>query len=163
MTAELITRYVKILIVFAALWLGLWAFNAVGCNRVGNEMTPTLNIEKGCLIDPRVRSTDDLKADDLVVYQAEPAGSRESRRITARVVGLPGDKVKIVKGEVFVNGSRAATSVASDRKAQDDYAEIFVPRNTVFVLCDNRGGTTRTLDSRTLGPIGAWALVGRLR
>ena len=163
MTAELITRYVKILVVFAALWLGLWGFNAIGCSRVGNEMTPTLAAEKSCTIDPRVRSTEDLKADDIVVYVAEIPGQREARKVTARVVGLPGDKVKIVKGEVFVNGSRAATSVAPDRKAQDDYAEIFVPRSTVFVLCDNRGGTTRTLDSRSLGPIGSWALVGKLR
>lgn len=163
MTAELITRYVKILIAFAALWLGLWGFNAMGCSRVGNEMTPTLTAEKSSLIDPRIRSTEELKADDLVVYMAEVAGSRESRKVTARVVGLPGDKVKIVKGEVFVNGSRAATSVAPDRKAQDDYAEIFVPRNTIFVLCDNRGGSTRNFDSRALGPIGQWALVGKLR
>jgi len=163
MTAELLTRYVKILLAFAALWLGLWAFNAMGCNRVGGEMTPTLTAEKSCLLDPRVRSVEELKTDDIVVYLAEVSGSREARKVTARVVGLPGDRVKIVKGEVLVNGSRAATSVAPDRKAPDDYAEVYVPRDSIFVLCDNRGGTTRNLDSRGLGPIGQWALVGKLR
>ncbi len=162
MTVELITRYVKILLAFVLLWGGLWVFNSMGCNQVGPEMSPTIPEGKRALIDPRVHQAAELSRDDIVAYACEVPG-KGSHGVTARVVGLPGDRVKIVKGDVFVNGERAATSVASDKKAADDYAEIFVPRDTVFVLCDNRGGTTRNLDSRTLGPIGCWAIVGKLR
>ena len=82
------------------------------------------------------------------------------RKVTARVIGLPGDRVKIVKGEVLVNNSKAGGPV--DKKAAaETYAEIIVPRNTVFVLCDNRG--QKTLDSRALVPIGSWAILGKLR
>lgn len=162
MTVELITRYVKILIVFVLLWGGLWLFNSVGCNRMETEMTPTLPAEKNALIDPRVHQADQLNHDDLIAYSCELPGGKGQRKVTARVVGLPGDTVKMVKGEVFVNGQRAATSVSPDKKVLDDYAEIFVPRDTVFVLCDNRS-VSRNLDSRTLGPIGCWAIIGKLR
>jgi signal peptidase I len=162
MTVELITRYVKILIVFVLLWGGLWVFNSMGCSRVDTEMTPTLPADKNAMIDPRVHHADQLNRDDIIAYSCELSGGKGSKKVTARVVGLPGDRVKMVKGEVFVNGERAATSVSPDKKALDDYAEIFVPRDTVFVLCDNRSGT-RILDSRSLGPIGCWAIVGKLR
>ena len=163
MNVELITRFVKILIAFVLLWGGLWMFNSMGCNRLEGEMTPTLPAEKNVLLDPRVHQADQLNHDDIVTYAYEMPGGKGPKKITARVVGLPGDRVKMVKGEVFVNGEHATASVAADRKAGDDYAEIFVPRNTVFVLCDNRGGSTRTVDSRSLGPIGCWAIVGKVR
>ena len=163
MSVELITRYVKILIVFVLLWTGLWAFNTVGCSRIdGPEMMPTFAAEKNALIDPRVHSAEQLNRDDVVAYIFEQPGNRGSRKATARVVGLPGDRVKMVKGEVYVNGERAAGGGSGDKKTGDDYAEIFVPRNTVFVLCDNRSGT-KTIDSRTLGPIGCWSIAGKLR
>ena len=59
----------------------------------------------------------------------------------------------------------SATKVYGSEQLQrlgEDYAEIVVPRGTVFVLCDNRSAS-KSLDSRTLGPIGAWAIVGKLR
>jgi signal peptidase I len=163
MIVELTTRFVKILIVFVLLWGGLWIFNSMGCNRVESEMTPTLPADKNCLLDPRIHQADQLSRDDLVAYAYEIPGGKGAKKVTARVVGLPGDRVKMVKGEVFVNGERAAASVAADRKIADDYAEIFVPRNTVFLLCDNRGGSTKSVDSRTLGPIGCWSILGKLR
>ena len=164
MTAELITRCVKILIAFLLLWGGMWFFNTMGCSRIeGPEMTPTYPAEKNAFIDPRIHRADQLQRDDVVAYVCEIPGSRSggARKVTARVVGLPGDRVKMVKGEVFVNGDRTATG-APDKKAVDDYAEIFVPRDTVFVLCDNRSAS-KNLDSRTLGPIGCWSIVGKLR
>ena len=54
-------------------------------------------------------------------------------------MGLPGDRVKMVKGDVFVNGEKAG--VTTDKKVVEDYAEIIVPRNTIFTLCDNRGAS----------------------
>jgi len=159
MTVELITRYVKILIGFVVVWGSIWFFNNFGCNRIdGNEMVPALAAEKSVLIDPKTRHPDDLKKDDIVVYSYEIKSAL--KKVTARVIGLPGDRVKIVKGDVLVNNAKVSGS--SDKKAAgENYAEIVVPRNTVFVLCDNR--TQKGLDSRSLGPIGYWAIIGKLR
>jgi signal peptidase I len=161
MTVELITRYVKILIGFVLVWGGIWFFNNFGCSRVdGPEMMPTLPAEKNAWIDPKTRHPEDLKRDDIVAYHYEFGGKGGSRKVTARVMGLPGDQVKIVKGEVFVNNTKVG-GAADKKSASEDYAEIIVPRNTVFVLCDNRA--QKQLDSRTVGPIGSWAIIGKLR
>lgn len=161
MTVELITRYVKILVGFVIIWVGVWLFNNFGCNRVeGPEMAPTISADKSVWIDPKARRTEDLQKDDVVAYTYDIGAKGAVRKVTARVVGLPGDRVKIVKGDVLVNNSKV--SGTSDKKAAtEDYAEIIVPRGTVFVLCDNR--KEKTLDSRTLGPIGTWAIIGKLR
>jgi signal peptidase I len=162
MTIELITRYVKILIAFVLVWTGVWLFNNFGCSRVdGDEMQPALPMEKNALIDPRVRQPDQLNREDVVAFLYDIGGKGVSRKITARVTGLPGDRVKMVKGDLFVNGEKISSS--SDKKAApDDYPEIIVPRNTLFLLCDNRG-KSKNIDSRSLGPVGYWALVGKLR
>src|SRR6185436_4935462 len=154
MTVELILRYVKILIVFVLLWTGIWFFNNFGCSRIeGPDMVPAIPADKNALIDPKTRHPEQLHRDDVIAYTYD-LGRGNLRKVTARVTGLPGDKVKIVKGEVFVNGERFGSG--GDKKGTEDYAEIIVPRDTVFALCDNRGAT-RDLDSRKLGPIGTWA------
>ncbi len=159
MTVELITRYVKILIAFAIVWGALWFLNNYGCHRIeSNEMTPTLEAHKSVFIDPKTRHPDELKRDDIVTYSCEIKGALKN--VTARVIGLPGDRVKIVKGDVLVNNSKVG-GAADKKAAADNYAEIIVPRNTVYVLCDNR--SQKTLDSRSLGPIGSWAILGKLR
>ena len=161
MTVEHITRYAKVLIGFVLLWLGIWVYNIFGFSRVeGPEMQPAVPAEKNALIDPRIRQPDQLHRDDVVAYIYDIGGKGGQRRVTARVVGLPGDRVKLVKGDLFVNNEKAG--VTTDKKTVEDYAEIIVPRNTIFTLCDNRSNS-KGLDSRSLGPIGYWAIVGKLR
>jgi signal peptidase I len=161
MTVELITRYVKVLIGFVLLWTGVWVFNNFGCVRVeGPEMTPSIPSEKNALIDPKIRQPEELRRDDVIAYIYDIGSKGHSRKVTARVVGLPGDKVKIVKGDLFVNNEKAG--VTTDKRAAEDYAEIIVPRNTIFALCDNRNAS-KGLDSRSLGPIGYWAIIGKFR
>jgi signal peptidase I len=84
-----------------------------------------------------------------------------TRDVAARVIGLAGDRVRIEKGEVFVNGQRAAAEyVSAANKSIEDYAEVVVPRDSVFLLCDNRKAGA-ALDSRAIGPVLKWALNGR--
>ena len=159
MTVELITRYVKILIGFGLVWGALWLFNTYGCHRIeGNEMTPTLEAHKSVVLELKTRSPEELKRDDIVAYSCDIKGALKN--VTARVIGLPGDRVKIVKGDVLVNNSKVG-GAADKKSAGENYAEIIVPRNMIFVLCDNRA--QKTLDSRSLGPIGSWAILGKLR
>ena len=160
MTMVHLSRYLKILIVFGLIWGGMVIFNNYGCTRVeGPEMQPTIPTEKSLTLDPNARRPDQLQRDDIIVYQYDIAQKGAVRRVTSRVVGLPGDRVKIVKGELFVNNEKLGSA---DKKAAEDYAEIIVPRDTVFALCDNRAGS-KELDSRKIGPIGSWAIIGKMR
>ena len=158
---EILVRSGKLLAVFAIFWIGLWAYNARGCRRIeGPEMEPTLPRDKQKFIDPRVFQPSQLSPGDLVAF-TYVQGSKGSRSVAARVVGIPGDKVKIEKGEVYVNGTKADSGyVSAPNRSTEDYAEIVVPRDTVFLLCDNRRAGL-ALDSRAIGPVAAWAIHGK--
>jgi signal peptidase I len=160
MTMVHLSRYLKILVAFGLLWGAMFVFNNYGCTRAdGPEMQPTIPAEKSLTLDPNARRPQQLQRDDIIVYHYDLAQKGVTRKITSRVVGLPGDRVKIVKGDIFVNNEKIGSA---DKKAAEDYAEIIVPRDTVFAIGDNRAGS-KELDSRKIGPIGSWAILGKLR
>ncbi len=69
-----------------------------------------------------------------------------------RVIGLPGEHVQIKDGKVFINGEVLEEKYLQDYVVTDDlqgvFVDVIVPNNTVYVLGDNRGGST---DSRRFG------------
>jgi signal peptidase I len=74
-----------------------------------------------------------------------------------RVIGVPGDRVRIDRGTVFLNGT--ALSEPYVRFADNrSFPEVTVPPNSVYVLGDNRAVSE---DSRVFGPIAAGNLMGR--
>lgn len=74
-----------------------------------------------------------------------------------RVVGLPGDRVLVRAGQVFVNGVPLEEPYA--RVDQRDYGPIVVPPGEYFVLGDNRGDSD---DSRfSLGTVPRDHVVGK--
>lgn len=74
-----------------------------------------------------------------------------------RVIALPGDRVRIDAGVVYLNGTRLEERYVRypDRRS---VAELVVPPNTVYVLGDNRANSE---DSRVFGPVANDALIGR--
>jgi signal peptidase I len=74
-----------------------------------------------------------------------------------RVIGLPGDRIRIDRGTVYVNGAKLAEPYvqhADDRS----FGEIAVPPASVYVLGDNRAESE---DSRFFGAVSDDLLVGR--
>lgn len=163
MTIELITRYVKLLIFFAIIWVGIFFYNTHGCRKVeGAEMEPAVGRDSFKRIAPKVRRPEQLNHEDVIFYEYVHPG-RSQRVFAGRVVGLPGDKVRIVKGEVYVNGDKIRSDyVGGSQRTNEDFQDLIVPKDTVFVLCDNRRAGI-PLDSRGIGPVGAWAILGKIR
>lgn len=161
----ILLRYLKMLGGFVVLWVGIWAFNAFSCQKIeSREMEPALKAESRKWIEPKIRSTDDLHHEDLISFNYRLSGRGQST-YAARVIGLPGDRVEIKQGEVLVNGSKInSTYVSPGNKGdpRESAAEIIVPRETVYVLCDNRRAFA-PFDSRGIGPVGIWAVNGRFK
>lgn len=163
MAVHLALRFAKLIAVFAILWTLLWFNSSYGCRRVeGGEMSPTYPMDKALTIRPGRPEAADLDRGDVVAY-AHEVGGRGVKQLVGRIVGLPGDRVRIAKGEVLVNGQRLAeTYVNAKNRSSEDYAEVLVPRDAVFILGDNRTGA-KAVDSRALGPVSTWALSGKVR
>ena len=84
-------------------------------------------------------------------YPGEPR-----RELIARVIGLPGDELRLGPGGVAVNGQSLAEPYAKnqDRMAQQT---VRVPAGTYFVLGDDRANQR---DSRWWGALSADKLLG---
>jgi signal peptidase I len=128
-------------------------------------MEPSIPKEKIKLISPKIHQPDQLERGDVVAFLYNYPG-RPSRVVAARAIGFPGEKVRIEKGEVLVNGSKVgAEYVAAPNRSQDDLAEVIVPKDSVFVLCDRRKLQVNQVpwDSRGIGPVPMWAIVGTFK
>jgi signal peptidase I len=74
-----------------------------------------------------------------------------------RVIGLPGDRVRIDRGAVYVNGSRLFEPYVRFPDARS-FGETTVPPGTVYVLGDNRANSE---DSRFFGSVPDAAIMGK--
>lgn len=81
-----------------------------------------------------------------------------------RIIGLPGDKVKVIKGKVYVNDKMldefylASETPIFPGGFMQESVEIVVPEGHFFVMGDNRPHSS---DSREFGPIAKKLIIGR--
>ncbi|KKS80087.1 MAG: Signal peptidase I [Candidatus Beckwithbacteria bacterium GW2011_GWA2_43_10] len=99
---------------------------------------------------------------DVVVFKAP---KNEDYDYIKRVIGLPGDRVKVESGRVFVNDQILDESgyLASDISTRPGYyakegLTITVPAGSYFVMGDNRNNSS---DSRDWGPVPTDNIVGK--
>lgn len=115
-----------------------------------------VNTEKGLLVN-MLNEFNDIK--DNIKYRF--TGIIEKNNLIKRVVGIPGDRIDIKDGDVFVNGEledgytfKGETFSESNLKFP-----LEIPDGKVFVLGDNR---EYSLDSRALGLIDYTQLKGKV-
>lgn len=80
-----------------------------------------------------------------------------------RVIGLPGEHVKIENGNVYINGEKLEEDYLADTVVTESlggkFTDVTVPEGCIFVMGDNRPQST---DSRILGCIPIDKLEGKV-
>ena len=141
------------------------AYVCVSCfgvrtNVVGQAMSDTLDNGDEVLINKFIYVVSNPKAGDVVVFV--PNGNEKSHYYVRRVIGVPGDKIQIKDGSVYVNGQRynEKTDVATMEEAGIANEELLLGDNEYFVLGDNRNNSE---DSRyaNIGNIKKEYIVGQ--
>lgn len=95
------------------------------------SMIPTLNIDDR-LVVTKVYNPENLERQDIVVFKSEEL----NEVLIKRLIGLPGDKVSIINGTVFINGEELQEDYV---KNNDNFSgEFTVPDGEYFFLGDNR-------------------------
>ncbi|AHY46488.1 signal peptidase I [Rubrobacter radiotolerans] len=118
------------------------------------SMSPTLLPGERVLVEKVTLRLGAPERGDLVAF--ERGGGVEIKR----VAGLPGDRVEVRDGVLFVDGERLREPYVDYRLTDGSFfGPVRVSEGSVFVLGDNR---SNSLDSRELGPVAEGDLLGRV-
>jgi signal peptidase I len=122
----------------------------------GHSMEPSLQDGDRLVVDRVSCSLGEMHRGDVVVlrYPRNPEVD-----FVKRIVGLPGDRVALRNGQLWVNGAMAPDdwTCIADRETTRD---VQVPSGCYFVLGDNR---PISCDSREFGLVPGELLKGRVR
>ena len=121
----------------------------------GSSMEPCLHDGDRLVVDRVSYNLAEVQRGDVVVlrYPRNPAVD-----FVKRIVGLPGDRIEMHRGTLFVNGEPCDEyGCIPDRQ---ELAALEVPDGNYFVLGDNR---PISCDSRDFGLVAQELLKGRVR
>ena len=114
----------------------------------GNSMLPELTDQERIFINKFIYRFENIQRGDVVVfwYPLDPAKS-----YIKRVIGLPGETVRLVNGDVFVNGRKLDEPyVPSEYRDEQNIGPIHIPPGEFFVMGDHRSSSN---DSRIWGNV----------
>jgi signal peptidase I len=118
------------------------------------SMEPTLLPHDRVLVNKFIYRLREPQRGDVIVlhYPRDP-----SRNYIKRIVALPGDRVEIRNGHLYINNS-SVQEVYINGQPSGDYGPEAVPDGSYFVLGDNRNNSE---DSRAFGFLKRSQVVGR--
>lgn len=121
----------------------------------GESMLPTLHDRERLIVNKAVYLYSEPKRGDIVVFHAT-----ENKDWIKRVIGEPGDVVKVEDGVLYVNNNvveEPYLKAGETGIVTNDFVEI-VPDHYFFLMGDNRPNSR---DSRIIGSVPSTAVVGR--
>lgn len=154
---DIIETIVLALAIFVVIYLFLFQPHQVK----GASMEPNFHDKEYLLTDKisyRLRSP---KRGEVVIFKAPKNPELDYIK---RIIGLPGERIKIENGSVFINGQLLKeeylpkNEVISGGLFLPKGKEIKIPKDSYFVLGDNRSHSS---DSREWGPIKRENIIGR--
>ena len=119
----------------------------------GYSMRPTLEDGEFVLVSKLSYFWGDVTRGDIVVFHF-PLNPEEE--LIKRVIGLPGDRVMVENGQVYVNGQAISEPYIAQSPLYS--GEWLVEENHLFVLGDNRNNSN---DSKDWGLMPMENLVGK--
>ncbi len=123
----------------------------------GTSMMPALVDQERIFINQFVyRFTGSVERGDMVVFWYP---NDQSKSYIKRVIGLPGDKVRIDEGDVWVNDEKLSEQYVPDEfKDRSSYPEMRVPEGHYYVMGDHRSSSN---DSRSWGTVARRFIYGK--
>jgi signal peptidase I len=122
----------------------------------GTSMMPELDDQERIFINKFVYRMEPIERGDVVVfrYPRDPGKS-----YIKRVIGVAGDKIKVLNGKLYLNGKKMLEPYVPDQFTdQRSYPEFTVPAGEYFVMGDHRSLSS---DSRDFGPVEERLIYGK--
>jgi signal peptidase I len=122
----------------------------------GTSMLPRLDDQDRLFINKFVYRFTAIERGDVVVfhYPRDPEKS-----YIKRVIALPGDRLRIDRGTVWLNGQpQSEPYIPEEYRDSVSYPEIVIPPDSYFMMGDHRCISS---DSRTFGPVARSFIYGK--
>ena len=161
-----ILDFIQSIVLALAVFVLLYLFVAQPNEVKGSSMFPNFVDKEFLLTEKLSYQFGDPKRGDVVIFKApasEPCAAEECEYIK-RIIGIPGDRVMIKDGQVYLNGGLLDQSFLPDGVVSDpgQYAqegiEQTIPDGQYLCLGDNR---KHSRDGREFGPIKENLIVGK--
>lgn len=135
-------------IIFAAVMAVLIVVFVVQPVKVeGTSMQPRLENEERIFVNKFIYSFDPIERGDIVVFWFP---DDPDKSFIKRVIGLPGERVRVERGQVFINDRPIEEPYLAPERNRSGrtYAEVEVKNHYYYVMGDNRDASN---DSRSWG------------
>ncbi len=153
---ELLFSWLRDLLVAAVVSAFIILFMYKPVKVEGTSMEPGLDDAERIFINKFVYRLEPISRGDVVVFRY-PRDTRKS--YIKRVIGVPGDVVRIDAGQVVVNDQLLAEPyVADEYFDRRTNSNVVVPDNSYYVLGDHRN---RSSDSRDFGVVDRELIIGK--
>ena len=114
----------------------------------GGSMEPGLEDQERIFINKLAYRLENIERGDVIVFRY-PRDTRKN--FIKRVIGLPGDRVRVTDGHVYLNGRLVPEAYVPEEYLDSrSYPEVRVPSDSYYVLGDHRSMSD---DSRDFGPV----------
>ncbi|WP_047808082.1 MULTISPECIES: signal peptidase I [Desulfosporosinus] len=145
-----------VLIAFALSWV-LRTYVVEARKIPTGSMLPTIQLQDRVIVDKFFfKEFGHLTRGDIVVFKP-PASAHATEDFIKRIIGLPGDKIEIRNHTTYVNDKPLYEPYILE-KSKNDFGPVVVPKDSVFVMGDNRNNSD---DSRVWGFLPIKNITGR--
>ncbi len=122
----------------------------------GTSMQPNLADQERIFVSKFIYHFSDIRRGDVIVFWYP---NDVSKSFIKRVIGLPGDRVEIRKGDVYINGNKLGEPYVGPEYRDDSFHRIVeIPLRQYFVLGDHRSSSN---DSRSWGLVPEAQIFGK--
>lgn len=156
---EILLYIVEVLVVVGVAYFGV-NHSFIKCTMVGDSMQPALENNDRVLINKLVYKLSAPKRNDVVAYNLS---SGHSNFAIKRIIGLPGERIQIKDGKVYINDEVLEESIEVEDMKTGGLAEeeITLEDNEYFVLGDNRNNSEDSRFSQ-IGTIVKQQFIGKV-
>ncbi|NLM79031.1 MAG: signal peptidase I [Ruminococcaceae bacterium] len=131
---------------------------------IGHSMSPNLHHDDQLLVEKVSKLWGGIGYGDIVTISTrELAGHDDGPNIIKRIIGMPGDAIRIGEEGVYRNGQLldepylVPGTVTRLRSLM--YEQVTLQEDEYFIMGDNR---EISLDSRTFGPVHKKSIIGKV-
>lgn len=142
---------VQTLVIALALFVIVYLWILAPHQVSGMSMYPTFHNGDILLADKLTPRFQNYNRGDVIIFKYD-----DTKDFIKRIVGMPGENVRLSAGNVYINGNllkepylpSGTQTFATNSGVMTDDQDVNIPKDSYFVLGDNRGESS---DSRVIG------------